>query len=281
VAPPPRLRCRPPGCPADIRLCDARRNAARLDLPAERPLLGRQRRPGRWHGRCLGRVRIEGDGRAGQAARPVARSRPARAGYAGPAVPAWCPLERGGFGRTDAPHAGDGLRRAGHRLPRIRPQQPRPALGGDGLRGCARGLGLAGEAAPPAATLCVRPFARRRRRNRPRLQGRGREGHHRRRHLHLDPGRGQHLQVGLAPGRPADHPALLLHRQGGPYRLAPAGGAWRQRQPDQDRARAAPVRRRQGQEALRAGRGRLAPQHDVGGPGPLPRSDRTAVQPAL
>ena len=154
------------------------------------------------HGRRLDRLQVPGHGRASQAARPVAR-RPSEhaGGRPGDAVPARRALERRGLLAAHPPHAGTGLLGAGHRLPRLRQEHAGPALGRHGLRGRTRRLGLAGRQIPGAPALHLRPFAGRRHRDRPGRQGRRRARHHRRRHVHLDPRRGQLHEVGLAAGR--------------------------------------------------------------------------------
>ncbi len=155
-------------------LRDPRREAAGLDLPAQRPQLGRHGPVGARHGRRLGRVQVPGHRRASQAARPVDRGQGACGGWPGDAVPARRTLERRGLLAAHAPHAGTGLLGAGHRLPRLRQEHAGPALGRDGLRGCPRRLGLARRQIPGSAPLHLRPFAGRRRGDRPGRQGRRR-----------------------------------------------------------------------------------------------------------
>ena len=202
----PRHRPRPAG------LRHARRAAARLDLPAQRPQLGRRRRPPPRAWTTSG----SSSSPRSPASRPSCtacgcRPTTARPTRPGAAVPARRALERLRLGPAHPPHAGAGLLGAGHRLPRLRQEHGRPALRGDGLRGCA---------APPG-TGWPRKYP-----DRPRyVFGHSLGGaiaidlaskvddeqrHHRRRHLHLHPRRGQHHEVGLAAGRPADHAALRL-----------------------------------------------------------------------
>ena len=83
--------------------------------------------------------------------------------------------------------AAHGLRGARDRLPRLRPQRRRAALGGAGVRGRAGRLAASAPArARPAPALRLRPFARRRGRHRARDPQRRRRRADRGVDLHLD-----------------------------------------------------------------------------------------------
>ena len=215
----------------------AGRKAARLDLPAQRPQLGRQRQLADG----MEDVWIDFDSAGHRRSRPAARPVAGRATHAGrrpgAAVPARRALERRRLGAAHPPHAGAGLLGAGHRLPRLRQEH---------RRACPRKTWPTKTPAPPgtgwprairsarATSSATRWAAPSRSTWRPRCEDeRGTivEGT-----FTSIPDVVSTMKWGWLPIGAADHAALRVGPQGGRARRAAAGGARRQRQPDQQRA---------------------------------------------
>ena len=192
--------------PGWLRMRHARQPAAQVDLPALRPHLVGRRAGGRRHERCVDRIRLGRGETARQAARPVAAARTRRRATA--AVPARRALGRALVRAPHAAHARARLRGARHRLPRLRPEHARPALGRPGARRRAGRLAMARATATAGAALRLRPLARRRDRGAAGQRGRRRHRRHRRRQLHLDRRRLLDDEMGLAAVGAADHAAL-------------------------------------------------------------------------
>ena len=139
-------------------------------VPVSRRPDGRQRADRRRHGGRLDRARLAAQRPADPPACAVARARRRRC--AGPAVPARRAPRRRRQRVPDPPDERARLLGARGRLPRLRPQHRRAAVGSDRLRGRARRLALARRARGRPRPLCVRPFARRRDRGPARERGR-------------------------------------------------------------------------------------------------------------